>query len=371
MTNFYEEIQDEQQEAPLIQLEPRNLLFRALRNWYLFPLFLALGLTAAFLYLRYTTPTYLLESEILNRATAEEQISSSLFGEYAGAAMMSQNQVADEIQILRSRNLLEEVVQALELEVFYFSKGRIQDLPLYPAKTKSPILVEPIWPFEETARNTLFELELLGNGQYRLSAGDWTLTEAFGKLISTPWGEMVIRTNLLAKEKLPVVQFNINNPATRADAYGKKLNVLKAGRETNAISLSLLENLPERGIDFLQTVFGFYEQSIIDQKKQLAEKTIEFIDQRLEYLGEELEISARESENYLLENNLIEGIEAKLEIQMTALREYDQQLAMLQLQEERWTPFSNCSMTIRPWISSPFLSTAPMMSISMAQTTPA
>lgn len=43
------------------------------------------------------------------------------------------------------------------------------------------------------------------------------------------------------------------------DVYGKKLIVFKVGREMNVINFFFFENLLERGIDFLEIVFGFYE----------------------------------------------------------------------------------------------------------------
>ena len=325
---------EEDHERPLIQLDFRSLLFRVLRNWYLFPLFLVLGLTVAYLYLRYTHTVYLVETSILNRATAEEQISSTLFGEIGTTAITQQNLVQDEIQILRSRNLLEQVVKELQLEVRYFSQGRIQDYDLYPYSQRSPIFVEPVWPFAEEAGSTDFILTILGEQNYQLEVGGQLYTEAFGQLLTTHWGNMVIKRNPQAQDDLQAVQFNIKNATARAEEYARDLTVERAARETNAINISLLETVPKRGIDFLQQMYYFYDLSIVAEKGQIAEKTIAFLDQRLEYLGEELDLSAAASEDYIVENDLVEGLETKLTYQVEMLREYDQQMAIIGRQLE-------------------------------------
>ena len=326
---------DEEEEKPLVQLDTRSLLYRALRNWYLFPLCLLLGIGAAYLYLRYTHPIYLVETDILNRATAEEQISSSLFGEIATTAISQQNLVQDEIQILRSRNLLEQIVTELGLEVRYYSQGRLQDFDLYPYERRSPVLVEPVWPFDDSAAGKEFLVSMHGGNEYTVEVDDRVYREKFGQLLSTHLGNMVISRNPEAEEDLQSVQFNIKNSFARAEEYGSHLTVERAGRETNAINIQLTETVPQRGIDFLQQMFYFYDESIVNEKVQIAEKTISFLDQRLEYLGEELDLSAAASEDYIVSNDLIEGIENKLAFQVEQLREYDQQLALNALQLDR------------------------------------
>ena len=326
---------DEDAEKPLVQLDTRSLLYRALRNWYLFPLCLLLGIGAAYLYLRYTHPIYLVETDILNRATAEEQISSSLFGEIATTAISQQNLVQDEIQILRSRNLLEQIVTELGLEVRYYSQGRLQDFDLYPYLRRSPVLVEPVWPFDESAAGKEFLVSMHDGNEYTVEVDDRIYREQFGQLLSTHLGNMVINRNPEAKEDLQSVQFNIKNPSARAEEYGSHLTVERAARESNAINIQLTETVPQRGIDFLQQMFYFYDESIVNEKVQIAEKTISFLDQRLEYLGEELDLSAAASEDYIVNNDLIEGIENKLAFQVEQLREYDQQLALNALQLDR------------------------------------
>ncbi len=322
------------EERPLLQVDVRSLLFRTLRNWYLFPLCLFLTLSIAFLYLRYTHPVFLVETDILNRATAEEQISSSLFGELAATTAITQNLVEDEIQVLKSRNLLEEVVKTLQLEVQYFSRGRVQDFDLYPYIKRSPILVEPVWPFEEAKRAPDFVLTFTGDETYQLEEKERVYQGTFGQLISTHQGSMVINRNPLAEESLAEVQFNIKSATSRAEEYGRDLTVAKAGRETNALNIALLETVPRRGVDFLRQMVAFYDQSIVAEKGQIAEKTITFLDQRLAYLEEELDLSAANSEDYIVKNDLIEGVENKLAYQVETLREYDQQLAVVAIQLE-------------------------------------
>src|SRR5688500_7795597 len=109
------------QESPNLNGYPENntqvfnikdSLLKYVHYWWLFLLLAALALTAAWIYLRYATPTYAVSSTLLIRNE-----NSNLGGSGAGdnifsdiALFKSNTDKENEIEILRSRTLMERVV---------------------------------------------------------------------------------------------------------------------------------------------------------------------------------------------------------------------------------------------------------------------
>ncbi|WP_237717913.1 hypothetical protein [Pontibacter sp. BAB1700] len=55
------------QQQQVEEINLKAILYKYVRYWYLFALSIAMALTLAFLYLRYTTPEYTIKSKVLIR----------------------------------------------------------------------------------------------------------------------------------------------------------------------------------------------------------------------------------------------------------------------------------------------------------------
>jgi tyrosine-protein kinase Etk/Wzc len=121
------------EESPNFDL--KKFLFRyVIRYWWLFLVGLVVSMTIGLLYLRYTTPIYEVKSTLLIKA-AEESGSSSLSEELVlqDLGLMGVNRnLENEIQILKSRQLMMQVVKELDLEVMYLMEGRVRITEAFP-----------------------------------------------------------------------------------------------------------------------------------------------------------------------------------------------------------------------------------------------
>src|SRR5690606_29143972 len=97
----------------------KALIMRYLRYWYLFVIGIALALTAAHLYLRYSTPVYSVKATILIKDESGADLASS--GVFADMALFKANKsFSNEVLIIKSKGLMERVLQELGMEVSYF-----------------------------------------------------------------------------------------------------------------------------------------------------------------------------------------------------------------------------------------------------------
>ena len=114
MQDFYNEgVEDEINDVNL-----REQLDKYLIHWKWFILSIFLCLVLAFLYLRYTTPSYEASTSILVKDEKKGGMLSELsaFSDL-GLGGGSVNNVDNEIEILKSRTLIESTVKKLNLNV--------------------------------------------------------------------------------------------------------------------------------------------------------------------------------------------------------------------------------------------------------------
>ncbi len=101
-------------------------------NWKWFVLSLFISLIIAFLYLRYTIPQYNAKATILVRDDRKGNVQSELtaFSEL-GIIKNMKNNVDNEIEIIKSRNIIEKAIQKLNFNIKYSAEGRVKNVELY------------------------------------------------------------------------------------------------------------------------------------------------------------------------------------------------------------------------------------------------
>ncbi|GEM_PF-824592 len=322
----------EEENKPLIQLDFKKLVKKALRNWYIILAFALLGLMASFFYLRYTYPVYLIQSRVLTKASEEEELSSQFFR--SNPIAQAQNQLVDEIQILQSRNLISQVIDELGLGVSYFSVGRVKDLDVYPYDQGSSILVES-YRLNPGAFDTPFLVNFDDRTTYRLEWNNQTFEGRFSSELSGPFGKLNVRLNSNDRGGLTEVKFIIHETNNLINSYAQNYRVTKTGSGGNVLDLSLSVTVPGKAVNFLNKVIGYYEESIVRDKTQIAKRTTAFLNQRLNDLAEELRSSEQEMKQFVINNDLLSGsVDTRLTLQVEVLQELDAHIAQLEIYRE-------------------------------------
>lgn len=98
-------------------------------HWYWFAATLFLALAVAFFYIKRTAPTYSRTATIMLISGADNrQVDINL----EGLGIENQNaNLVDEMEMLQSPILMEEVVRRLHLNIEYISQGQFHDVLLY------------------------------------------------------------------------------------------------------------------------------------------------------------------------------------------------------------------------------------------------
>src|SRR5690606_11122346 len=117
---------------------------RLLSNWYWFVLCGLIGFTAAYMYLRYTVPSYKIHAKLLvsDDKKGGGVLSSSALGDLS-SLMGTKNSVANEVEVLKTADLMRKMVLAEKTYIGYFNKGRVHNVPVLSAPFQVELLTDP------------------------------------------------------------------------------------------------------------------------------------------------------------------------------------------------------------------------------------
>lgn len=124
----------EKQEQRKDSGEIKRQIQRYLRWWPLFVISVLLGLTLAWIYLRYTTPQYMSKASLYVKSDNGKQGGLTGLSDFQNMTLPSgimSNEVDNELSVIKSKPLLYNVVKALKLEVRLINEGNVKEAELY------------------------------------------------------------------------------------------------------------------------------------------------------------------------------------------------------------------------------------------------
>ncbi|MFY7944929.1 MAG: hypothetical protein ACOVNZ_10115, partial [Crocinitomicaceae bacterium] len=183
------------QETTSVKSEEFNLkdtLFRYLFFWKWFVVSVLICLTIAFIFLRYKEIHYGVNSTILIKD--EKKGGTSEFSAFSDLNIFSaKNNIENEIVILKSRGISQSVVKKLDLDISYFSQGRVVTKELY---NESPIKIVFTRKNDNYYTKPLSLLvRVLNKEEFEISTADRNNVKKyrFGQKIACPIGEYLLQ----------------------------------------------------------------------------------------------------------------------------------------------------------------------------------
>lgn len=293
-------------------------------NWKWFVLSLIICMGAAHIYLRYATPIYQSAAKLLIKD--DEGSSSSFKG---GNSIMSatnlgiisnSNGIDNEMEILKSRTLAQQTVYDLKLYVNYRHEGKLKDHVLYGdqevnidmdlehlKKLNAPMNLKitregrnyhVTGSYYVPIDNNSFKPEAV-NIDKTFSALPATIGTRVGVVRFTQNGNYMLRDGESLKATMIA-------PEIAAGKYVGNLNVTESSKTTTIVDLVLNDEIPQRAIDYLKQLAIVYNRQANEDKNEIAVRTEQFINQRLEKINAELGSTEGQLENYKKRNNMVE-----------------------------------------------------------------
>lgn len=292
-------------------------------NWKWFVLSVILCLGCGAIYLRYKTPTFQAQVKMLikddesnNRATGK----STLLTASNLGFMTNSAGIDNEMEILTSLSIAQQAVRDLKLYTTYKAKGKIKDQLMY--KTE-PVFVDLdpghleklIYPIQLVITRDGNEYKV--KGQYTASAFEETektvyeIEKTLNGLparISTRVGTITLNANSQVAPMADgaTIKVTIVAPKYMAMKYVKALSVSPTSKTTTIAQMVLTDEIPQRAVDYLRQLTVCYNRQANEDKNEIAVRTEEFINGRLEKINAELGSTEGSLEAYKKRNNMVE-----------------------------------------------------------------
>ena len=280
-----------------------RVIFKYLIYWPWFVASVIICVVAAFIYLRYQTPVYNITSAVLikeddPRTRAMQANSGALEALQSMGGLSMTSSFDNEVEILKSRTLIQKVVTRLGLYISTVEDRSFgYDQPLYKnAPVQVYLTPEEAGKLEGGARLKMIytpEGKLNVKAEYILNQEKQTEEKTFDALpavLPTPVGVFSFTKNdsVPALEKEIRLITYISSPVAVAKGYAGALTVDPTSKTTTIAQIALKESHKQRAIDFINTLVAFYNQDANDEKNEVAQKTADFIEDRIAIINREL-----------------------------------------------------------------------------------
>ncbi len=284
--------------SELWNLSLKDLFYKYVRFLPLFLLSVAIALFLAFAYLRYTTRIYSATGSMLIKNDQPSNRSDKIEDILEGGSNRGQN-IQNEIEVLKSRPLMERVVKKLNLEFSYIAKGKIKDYNIYKQGT---FIAES---FEIADSNSSFSLNIkfINDHEFRVDNGASTIE--IGQLFRNVHG--VFR---LVKHSQPIggTEYTVTWQPTVNVAGGLAggVRVQPKTPGTSILSISLQSTNAQMAADIVNYLMIEYDSMTVEQNNYSNNQMLDFIKERLDSINREYDAQQMKFLKYKQANDLFD-----------------------------------------------------------------
>ncbi|WP_353140042.1 Wzz/FepE/Etk N-terminal domain-containing protein, partial [Pseudopedobacter sp.] len=306
-----------------------------LHHWKLFLMFILISLFFGVLYLRYAQKVYYTQAMILLQD--EKQASGEMAGlaelaNLAGRTSSSAAYVNDQTQILRSRRILRKVVDANELNVSYFIKGKLRESELL--KSQSPIQLLILEPEHSRLDSVIYEINVSKTQDGYQIQDEVTEKRNYmmGQKIASPIGPISLLSTGLVPDWTGEIRIQVLPKDFAVNILQGMVNIESNSKEQSfAIRMSTETSSPAKGEMILNSLIDHYDQDRSYDKETIFRNTSAFINSRLELINRDLKAADSRIANFK-GNNELADIQAQTQLLMKDASDQERKLMEYQTQ---------------------------------------
>ena len=281
----------------------RDIIDVYLTKWKFILLCVFASLVLSLIYLRYATYEYQANATIkIKDDKSKNKLTEISALQNYGLFKTDLNTVIDEIEVLKSRAIITEVVKDLKLNIKYFVEGRVKAEEIY---TNPPLNIN----FSATDSvlhkvDTTFNIRINSSTDFLFRGIDKDdksfiknnkkvkkngVIYNFGESVKTGFGDIIITPNIgqYATKIGSNIKIQIIPLDAVSSAYKSKL-LIETKETSSVIKLSIKDNVKDKAQLFLDKLIEKYNEDVINDKQLVVKTTSDFINNRLEVVSREM-----------------------------------------------------------------------------------
>lgn len=298
-----EVIADQSKSSP----DVRRWLFRTLSLWPYFLLSIGICVALAYLSIRYTNPLYRIGASVMvkDEKKGGETIGNPLMEEMGFGN--SSKLVENEVEVLKSYDLMDSVVNDLKLYVTIKHMGRLRDVELFnnglpfefDVLNPNDIDKKQLWELSDTTGGVLMQSTSEEQSIY-VRFNEPNLKEGIHFVIKNKPFESFGRSKVTQSKYIVQIQ-----PAHDASLeYAKNLSIEAVSKTATVLKLEIDDPNEERAVAVLNSLINIYNQQGLREKNRVTDSSIVFLNQRLDSVAFQLEGVENSVQSLKIDNNV-------------------------------------------------------------------
>jgi len=267
--------------------------------WPLFLLAIIVAIGIAYAYIRYATPIYQATATVIikdeKKGNEESKLVESL------DQISSKKIVENEIEIIQSRKLMEDVIRNLNLYAPIYEQGDVHSSLAY---TTSPVSIVALFP---DSLQYFKSIDLNYNPKKQMVLLNHKYSYPLDSFVTTPFGKLKFLPNkyLGSDTAHKQLYFSLNAPKDLVPAFLSGLKAEAASKLSSIVDLSYRDPDPVRAENILNQLINSYQQSANEEKDALAKNTLSFVNKRLALVSHDLDSIEKKVEQFKAGNQAV------------------------------------------------------------------
>ena len=330
-------------------IDIKSLVYIFLNHWYLFLICVIIALGAGWLYNRYSTSEFQVSGTVLVKDHNSSLDPTSFISR---SNYYSSQNLENELAILKSYTLCEQVVKKMDLEVSYYENGNIVSSEMYKS---SPFKVN----FDRAipqAVNLKYDILIEGetiylkaksnyHSQYDYSTEQFILRRPekieisgeykFGEWIDTGYNRFSIEKKSNYKphvhdgQKMSFCFYDYLTMTNRMRGFAAST----VSKQSSIVSISMIGQNRQKMVEFINTLMDTYVNRGLDRKNEISENTIRFIDEQLERTESSLTQAETDLQEFRSTHDLT-NLDAQTRQVISSLKALEEQHATMQVNQQ-------------------------------------
>ncbi len=288
-----------------------NENFRGLKPFFrglpIIILVVIISVIAAKKYLSYVTPTYESTAKLKLADTEEGIESGNLFKNFD--VFVSNNKIAAEIEVLKSSNLQKKALEKLDFNMEIYRVGEFRTVELYE---NSPLII--IGKFTDpSAFDVKYKIKIISYKEFEIQLPDSKriIKGTLGIPIKFKKGVLFIALNdhfIATKKDVKIIDsYEVEFLSTQKllNKINKDLDIVSVDKDVPIIRINLKNHVPLKAAKFVNQLSESYIQDYIEGKHELANTTVDFLNERIAEASEKLIQSENKIEDYRNQEKIV------------------------------------------------------------------
>ncbi|WP_449388309.1 GumC family protein [Chryseobacterium lineare] len=314
------------QDPSVKEIHIREFVKPYLKHWIWFVVIPIISLSFTYVYLKFVTPVFNVKSSVLikdAKSTPSVGGEFSVLEDLSGLGGMGTNSIQNEIEIFKSKKLIQDVVTTLHLQTSVFAKQGPVTKELYADTSPFEIKVVNEKPFAQQPQKPV-HIKFLQN-TITLSSEELPkeIVTSYGKTVNLPYANLIIiknkKFNALKAGGLKDFFFTYSTNDGVANSLQRILNVSLLNKDATVIGLSMNYENTDKAKDILNHLVKIYNNEAIKDKNSESEITRDFIDERINIIANDLGEVENRKERFKSSNHITDlTTEAKIGLESSA-----------------------------------------------------